>query len=42
MPLEFAKMQEQNRSKICKEDEFHFPNKGYCASQSWLLLWILD
>ena len=23
-----------NRSKICKEDEFSFPSKGYCASQS--------
>ncbi|MBP6377844.1 MAG: hypothetical protein KA289_00545 [Kaistella sp.] len=34
MPLEICKNARANRSKICKEDEFSFPSKGYCASQS--------
>ena len=34
MPLEICKNARANRSKICKEDEYSFPSKGYCASQS--------
>ena len=34
MPLEICKNARANRSKICKESEFSFPSKGYCASQS--------
>ena len=34
MPLEVCKLSRSSRSKICKEDLFSFPDKGYCASQS--------
>lgn len=34
MPLEICKNARASRSKICKENEFSFPSKGYCASQS--------
>ena len=34
MPLEICKNSRANRSKICKENEFSFPSRGYCASQS--------
>lgn len=34
MPLQICKNARANRSKICKENEFSFPSKGYCASQS--------
>lgn len=34
MPLEVCKMSRSVRSKICKEQEDTFPNKGYCASQN--------
>lgn len=34
MPLEICKNARANRSKICKENEFSFPSRGYCASQS--------
>ena len=34
MPLEICKNARANRSKICKENEYSFPSKGYCASQS--------
>lgn len=34
MPLEICKNARANRSKICKESEFSFPGRGYCASQS--------
>lgn len=34
MPLEICKNARANRSKICKESEFSFPSRGYCASQS--------
>ncbi len=33
MPLEVCKISRAGRSKICKEQEYTFPNKGYCASQ---------
>ena len=33
MPLEVCKIPRAGRSKICKEQEYTFPNKGYCASQ---------
>lgn len=33
MPLEICKNSRASRSKICKEDEYRFPNKGFCASQ---------
>jgi len=33
MPLEVCKLSRMHRSKICKEEEFSFPDKGYCASQ---------
>lgn len=34
MPLEICKNARAKRSRICKEHEFSFPSKGYCASQS--------
>ena len=33
MPLEVVKLSRSSRSKICKEDFYSAPNKGYCASQ---------
>ncbi len=35
MPLEVCKTSRASRSKICKEEEFCFPNKGFCASQNF-------
>ena len=34
MPLEVCKLSRSSRSKICKEDIYAFPDKGYCAAQS--------
>lgn len=34
MPLEVCRLSRSSRSKICKEDSYAFPDKGYCASQS--------
>lgn len=34
MPLEVCKLSRSSRSKICKEDAYAFPDKGYCAAQS--------
>ena len=34
MPLEVCKLSRSSRSRICKEDTYAFPDKGYCASQS--------
>jgi hypothetical protein len=34
MPLEICKLSRASRSKICKENEQAFPDKGFCASQS--------
>jgi hypothetical protein len=34
MPLEVCKLSRASLSKICKEQNFAQPNKGYCASQS--------
>jgi len=34
MPLEVCKLSRSSRSRICKEDVFSFPDKGYCAAQS--------
>lgn len=34
MPLEVCKLSRSSRSKICKEQDYSFPEKGYCASQS--------
>ena len=34
MPLEVCKLSRSSRSKICKESNYSFPDKGYCASQS--------
>ncbi len=33
MPLEVCKNARASRSKICKENSYSSPNKGYCASQ---------
>ncbi len=33
MPLEVCKLSRSSRSKICKQDSYTFPDKGYCASQ---------
>jgi hypothetical protein len=35
MPLEVCKTARASRSKICKEQEFCFPDKGFCASQNF-------
>ncbi|KJD37186.1 transposase [Tamlana sedimentorum] len=34
MPLEVCKLSRSSRSKICKEQDYSLPEKGYCASQS--------
>lgn len=34
MPLEVCKLSRSSRSKICKEEVYSQPEKGYCASQS--------
>lgn len=34
MPLEVCKLSRSSRSRVCKEDTYAFPDKGYCASQS--------
>lgn len=36
MPLEVAKVSRAKRSKICKEHDISFPDKGFCASQNQL------
>lgn len=33
MPLEVCKLARINRSKICKEEQYSTPNRGFCASQ---------
>lgn len=33
MPLEVYKRSRSSRSKICKEQTYSYPDKGYCASQ---------
>ena len=33
MPLEVCKISRSYHSKICKEVQYVFPDKGYCASQ---------
>jgi hypothetical protein len=35
MPLEVCKTARASRSRICKEEEFCFPDKGFCASQNF-------
>ena len=34
MPLEVCKLSRSSRSKICKENDYAFLDKGYCAAQS--------
>lgn len=34
MPLEVCKLARSSRSKICKDTDYAFPNKGFCASQN--------
>ena len=34
MPLEVCKLSRSSRSKICKEDAYVFPDKGFCAAQN--------
>jgi len=34
MPLEVCKIARCSRSKICKEEDYALPNKGFCASQN--------
>ena len=34
MPLEVVKLSRSNSSKICKEDFYSSPNRGFCASQN--------
>ncbi len=33
MPLEVCKLSRSSRSRVCKENSFSSPDKGYCASQ---------
>ncbi|MCP4080800.1 MAG: IS982 family transposase [Planctomycetaceae bacterium] len=35
MPLEVCKNSRANRSSICKEQEYCYPDKGFCASQKF-------
>ena len=34
MPLEVFKLARSSRSRICKEEDYALPNKGFCASQN--------
>jgi len=34
MPLEVCKLSRSNRSTICKDKEYGFPDRGYCATQA--------
>ena len=34
MPLEVCKLARSSRSRICKEEDYALPNKGFCASQN--------
>jgi hypothetical protein len=34
MPLEVCKLSRSSGSKICKEQDYALPNKGFCASQN--------
>ena len=34
MPLEVVKLSRSNRSKICKEEFYSAPNRGFCTSQN--------
>ena len=34
MPLEVCKISRSSRSKICKDVDYAYPNKGFCASQN--------
>lgn len=34
MPLEVCKLARSSRSKICKEEDYALPIKGFCASQN--------
>jgi len=34
MPLEVVKLSRSNSSKICKEEFYSAPNRGFCASQN--------
>ena len=33
MPVEVCKLSRSNTSKICKDDDYCYPNRGFCASQ---------
>ncbi|WP_129041308.1 IS982 family transposase, partial [Chryseobacterium sp. CH21] len=33
MPLEICKISRSARSKICKDEQYCYPNRGFCASQ---------
>lgn len=33
MPLEICEIARSSRSKICKEQDYCYPSKGFCASQ---------
>ncbi|SEM45299.1 Transposase DDE domain-containing protein [Chryseobacterium taichungense] len=33
MPLEICEISRSMRSKICKDQQYCFPNRGFCASQ---------
>ena len=35
MPVEVCKLARSAQSKICKEESYGHPNKGYCASQNF-------
>lgn len=34
MPLEICKLSRSSRSKICKQEPYCYPDKGFCASQN--------
>ena len=34
MPLEVCKISRSSRSRICKDVDYAYPNKGFCASQN--------
>lgn len=34
MPLEVCKLSKSNRSTICKDKDYGFPDRGYCAAQA--------
>ena len=40
MPLEICKISREQRNRMGKDSAHHSPDKGYCASQKEIFLWV--